>query len=218
MLHKQYRIGSGGRKPILPSIDHGKVAGISTKKSGGSGMMDRIDQLQRDLFSQLDKAGIEDGEYRGDPLDMDDDGERPAKLNKYERLAAIGKNHVQSNAGEDYEVKKAKYNEQQRAKQRRLQSNPSKGSQKSGKGGKKVVEEKYDEKVFMTGAGLAMEDQEDDDEDVDEEEKKDQVGDLYQVEDEEANALMNELLAEIKEDCLRMQRVLSYLTRETKTI
>ena len=181
-------------------------------------MMDRIDQLQRDLFSQLDKAGIEDGEYRGDPLDMDDDDERPQKLNKYERLAAIGKNHVQSNAGEDYEVKKAKYNEQQRAKQRQLQSNPSKGSQKSGKGGKKVVEEKNDEKVFMTGAGLAMEDQEDDDEDVDEEEKKDQVGDLYQVEDEEANALMNELLAEIKEDCLRMQRVLSYLTREMKTI
>lgn len=63
-----------------------------------------------------------------------------------------------------------------------------------------------DDDVLFTGAGLQQE-EEAEEEQEDLEELKDQVGHLYVAEDPEIDDLMNEILGEIKQDCLRMHKV-----------
>ena len=64
-----------------------------------------------------------------------------------------------------------------------------------------------DEDVLFTGAGLQQEEEGEEEEDLDE--LKDQVGHLYVAEDPEIDELMNEILGEIKQDCLKMHKVAS---------
>lgn len=62
-----------------------------------------------------------------------------------------------------------------------------------------------DDDVLFTGAGLQQEEEAEEEEDLDE--LKDQVGHLYVADDPEIDELMNEILGEIKQDCLRMHKV-----------
>lgn len=197
-MMRQYRIGSGGRKPTSQMSTTSK--GIS-KSTAGSGLGSKIDDLNSDLFAQLDQA------LANSPMtDLDGMGHPTRSLNKYERLAAIGKQAVQTQAGSDYQEKKQAYEKAQKE---------AKKKKKTIK--KKVAKDLTGEELAFFVTGVGVEQAEIDEEEDSEEaraEFKDKVNELYDG-DGDMDELMDSVIKEIKEDCLRMKEVCSANTEPT---
>ena len=132
--------------------------------------------------------------------------------NKYEYMSSMAKHHVDilssqvsSKAGKGYEEAKKEYERNATKKKSTISKN---GATARTKKKLEPIRTKEDD-VFFTGAGLQQNEEQEDEEQEDEykEELKDEVGNLYVVEDQEIDDLMNEMLAEIKQDCLKMHKV-----------
>lgn len=198
-MMKQYRIGSGGRKPSSISTTTSKN---TSKPTAASGLGSKIDDLNSDLFAQLDQL-----QPSTSLADIDGINHPTRSLNKYERLAAIGKQVVQSQAGSDYQEKKKAYEKAQKQAAKK-------------KTKKKVTRDMTGEDLafFVTGVGVEQtEIDEDADSEDAREEFRDKVNELYDV-DDEMDQLMESVLKEIKEDCLRMKDVCLLVIRIRRTI
>lgn len=243
-MSKHYRITSGDKLGAVKKKTtgsgvvnrpsglglHVSPSGVSTQstqstKTNGSvlSQQSKISSLQQDLFAKLDKAtnklpdqDNEDGLDSLDRLEMLGVGlGTQEEHDRYEYLANRGKTHVNTRAGDDFEMKKQQY----RAKEQ------DKKKQEKRTHKRKLLTQipKDDEKVMLTAAGIEQIEAEDDDDDQDEpfdpEELRDGVNGLYEFEDKEMMDLMNECLDEVKRDCLKYHRVgLGFHSREKRMI
>lgn len=189
MQSRQYRISSGAKKQTtLAPMPSNKS---TSKTSTSTGLGSRIDELNADLFSQLET--VMPNERLGD-LTEELGLSRP--LNKYERLAAIGKNHVATKAPSDFEEKKKVYEMQKK-------------KEKKEKRKKKVTRDldPKDPAFFVTGVGVEQAEEESgSDEESHKEELKDKVDEPHDL-DDDMNALLESVMQEIKEECFGMKKV-----------
>lgn len=240
-MNKHYRITSGDKlgavrkkssgagvvnKPASLGL-HTSPSGVSTQsthstKTNQSGMsqQSRISSLQQDLFAKLDQATSHRPDDDGFDMQMDEldrleqlgvRGGLAEPRDKFEHLASLGKNYVASNAADGFEAQKQAYRAKEMAKKR---------EEKRGQKRKLLSQVPRDqEKVILTGAGIEQieaDDDDDDDEPMDPEELRDDVGGLYELEDQEMIDLMNECLDEVKRDVLKYQRVRFWLIIRVK--
>ena len=186
---RQYRISSGGKKPTQASTSGNSKP--SSKTSISTGLGSKIDDLNADLFLQLES--VQTKERLGE---LGEEFGLGKPLNKYERLAAIGKNHVMSNASQDYEEKKMMY-ENERKKEKKAKKK------------KKVTKDlgPNDPLFFVTGAGVEQAEEDSYSEDEGHrEEFRDKVNALPEL-DDEMNEIFESVMKEIKEECFKMRSV-----------
>lgn len=238
-----YGLGSSSQEYGAPKTSNFRL--ISDKSE-----LSKISDLEKDLFNQIDTAldkeaslaqasGIsnlygQSGKTGQNIRSIDDlkkqedlygglESSAPgSRLNKYEQIADLAKDHVHANANQSYEENKHKYLERERknklaAKQKEKTKKQAKKRALKAANQAKSSGNPEDPDFFVTGVGLEnaslSEDSSEDSEDRAAylEEGNDRVDSLYIAEDPEMQELMDEVMAEIKQDCISMNSSVHFL-------